>query len=456
MKDSATLKELLAIVIRKGKTILVLALVVALLLGGFQAFKLIQKSQDVAYTQENIDARYESAMTVYEASHTKLQKQLETAQRNMATQQEYIDNSIWMSLDPYDVRLTTIHFAITDIEESNETHEVGTIPVEYMTEKIQNQYVTYWNSLDLNTALTQSHYANTTDKYLREVLILNLMPGGGLSLLSLASDDETSLAMAQAAYACLSQGHAAVAEASYSHTFSLLSQTTKSYINESINKARENCDTNIETFATAVADAKEQLAALKKPVKDVAPTAGTIAGSGIKWAIIGLCLGLVIGAIWAILNYLFRGRVETSRDLEEGLGINFLGNANTGKDVFQRLANRIIHERSWSSALDATDYICQNLAYVLDNQEQVVLLSSLKDAEKSQSVEVILAMIAESGCRAVLVSDATHNPKAIEQIRQADKVILAEAMGISRWSDVSDLVVTVKKQEKSVCGFIAI
>ena len=133
MKDTVTLKELLAIVVRRGRFVLTLALVFAVLMGGVQMFRQVSASRQENNSPEKIEERYQEALEDYQIEKENLEKELSDAQRKLDSQQEYNEESLLMRLDPYNKYVTTINLAVTDVEEEafHQVFQVETTPVEY-------------------------------------------------------------------------------------------------------------------------------------------------------------------------------------------------------------------------------------------------------------------------------------------------------------------------------------
>ena len=89
MKDTVTLKELAAIAVRRGRLAIILALIFALLLGGWRAHGLIAKAKSEENSPEKIEERYQEAMESYAANKEDLEEQLAKAETQLESQREY-------------------------------------------------------------------------------------------------------------------------------------------------------------------------------------------------------------------------------------------------------------------------------------------------------------------------------------------------------------------------------
>ncbi len=451
MKDTATLKELLAIVVRRGKMLLILALVFALVLGGIKGSQLAGQK----ITPEQAEQNYLSAMETYRMQREQLEKKLADAQCRLEAQRDYNEKSILLSLAAFDVDVTTVHYAISDapmntraIAEEDQKEET-TYPQEYVLERIQDQYLMYWDTLDLGETIGQPA---DEDKYIRELVSVEKMPGGVLTIRAMGVDAEASQALAKAAAACLEDGLSLISAGSYSHRLVLLGQTTKSEKVEVVSLAQEKSETALEEAEKGVTAAQKALSALAEPQQQSVNTVISIC----KWAVLGAVVGMVLGIIWAILAYLLRNCVETSRDLEKALKLEFLGANPQDRSVFARWADAMLRERRWKNTEEGQEYIRQKLKLCLNSTESVALITTLKDGESRRVALEVIEILGEDGRKAVLIGAAVKNPNTETLLAGYDKVILAEAAGQSNWDEVAETVALVAKHEKELCGFVMI
>ncbi|MBQ3496969.1 MAG: hypothetical protein IJA73_02465, partial [Oscillospiraceae bacterium] len=154
--------DLLAVLVRKGKQIIAIGIVFAILLGAYKGFSLWRAGND----EEAVDmAQFE-----YEKQLEKQEKIIETAAENAEKTQEYIDNSLWMKVNPYDKCEATIQLMIAGVDENaaDMTFAVTETPLDYLVGRITSQYMILWEATDLASAL--GVYEGVEDKYLREMV----------------------------------------------------------------------------------------------------------------------------------------------------------------------------------------------------------------------------------------------------------------------------------------------
>ena len=170
MKEPISLKEILAVLVKRGCGIVLTAVVLAAALGGYQVKKQIDLSRLPENSPEQIEEEYQSALKDHEEQKLSLEEELESAERSLESQREYMDNSLLIKLDPYHV---IKHVAVLSIEMQEYTDGVTLTDQSEdryarMLSQIQNYYKTNWNVADLHRELNTYGITGLEEKYLRE------------------------------------------------------------------------------------------------------------------------------------------------------------------------------------------------------------------------------------------------------------------------------------------------
>ena len=169
-------------------------------------------------------------------------------------------------------------------------------------------------------------------------------PQGGILTLKATADTEyASKRLADAAYTCLQEQQPLISEASAPHGFTILSKVTKVVIDQALDDAQKNSSVSANTYMTQITGLEQQLNSLTEPEQQGKRLSLSVMfRSCVKHGILGAALGIALALIWVLTTYIFRNRVETSRQLEQNLSIPFLGSAAGPARLWDRLADRIL------------------------------------------------------------------------------------------------------------------
>lgn len=437
-----SLKEIIAVIVRGGKKILVVALAFAILFGGIS---LLNQGSAAAAEQA-----YDAQLEEYEKAKDVLDHEIEKLNKDLENQKQYNENSQLMQIDPYNKITTTVVFAVSGIklETVTDPFSVTETPVSYATSRIQAQYVGVWNGLDLGQIAKGTRYEGVGDKYLREVIKLENMDGGVLQLTVEGSSAAESEQIARALYAAVQQGKEMVTKASYEHELVMLNDViTKTSIDTELEKKQLENAEKYDRYEVSLAAKEAELAALAMPVFD----------GGRKAVIVNAILGAVAGALVAMLAlvgaHFVAGRVSGAKQLTNRYGLVHFGSLTKKSGLFVKLGSRIMGEKHWSDRQQALNYISTNSVNNLPENAEVTVVSSLSCMDENAAGEIADALSAQ-GRKAVFVTDVAHNPEALAAIARSSGIVLAERAFVSQNAAVKELLATAKELNKPVYGFV--
>ena len=456
MKDTVTLKELIAIAVRRGQLAVILALAFAALMGGWRSYTLFKAANSEDNRPEEIEKRYQETLETYRETEASLKEQLIRAEIKLASQQEYNDKSFLMKIDSNNKAITTINLAITDVDEGafQQVFRLEDTPIDFIISKIQSQYIILWNSLDLQSTLTYTPKGAIEDKYLREIVTLSQVDGGCLTLTVFGISEQESSKLADAAYNCLIELQSTISKGSYLHGFTLLSNVTKTCVDDSLESIQTANFEKIVTYTDSITSLNKQLDSLVEPERDSSLSASKIILSTVKYAVLGAVIGVVVTLVWALVSYLFRNRTETSRHLEQGLAIPFLGSTAKPGNIWNRLADQIIGERIWTDSNQALQYIANNAKVLLPPSGTVLLPSTLPLEEPA--IQSVAKALSSQGRTIRFVDSVNRNPETAEALNTCGCVVLVERAGVSRWDDLIELAALLKSLDRPLRGFVMI
>ena len=94
-----SLKRMIFFCLHQWRRILAAAVILALVMGGFRAAQRWHAMSDPDVLAKN-DQEYELAMQQYRDEKASLEAQVESLQNTIGNQQEYMDKSVLMAIDP--------------------------------------------------------------------------------------------------------------------------------------------------------------------------------------------------------------------------------------------------------------------------------------------------------------------------------------------------------------------
>lgn len=438
-----SLKEVLAVILRGGKKIILIAVAFAILFGAVSALN--QHTSSAASEQA-----YSTQIKEYEKAKEELDLEIEKLRKDLENQKQYNENSQLMQIDPYNKITTTVVFAISGVklEQVTEPFKVTETPISYVLSLIQAQYLGVWNGLDLSEITAGTRYEGINDKYLREVIKLEGKDGGVMELTVEGSSAEECAQIAKGLYAQLLKSSEKVVKASYEHTFAMLNDTiTKTSIDTDLEKRQLENREKQDKYQVTLEEKEKELEALVEPAYE-----GGVTGV-VTNAILGGLSGAFATMIILVVFHFLKGRVSGSKQLSNRYGLIHFGSLIKNNDLLKKLAYSVMSEKLWTDAQQAKLYIAENCAYHLNEGAAVVVATTLDRVEEDVKKQVT-ELLGAKGRTVSFVTDATHNPEALKAIVQADSIILAERAFVSQNASIKDLLKKTKELNETVCGFI--
>ena len=454
MADTITLKELLAITVRRAKVLIAVALVFAIPVGALCADRNIDKMYSADNTVEAIEEKYQADLDVYQKQEQILSEQLLNLERSLESQQDHLSTSVLMQLDPSNKASTVINVAIAELAQSDfdKVYSIEGTSADYIISRIQNQYLVLWEGLNLETIFG----SNLTDRQWRELVVLQEKNGGVIEISVSAKTIEESAAMAEKAYAYLTGNTETIIRSAYSHTLVLLSRSSKMAADPDLEQTQKDALATIEQCKTQIRTLENELNALKEPARTEQITVATIIRDTAMYALLGGILGGIVTVVCIIVGYLFGTKLVFSDYLVQNLKIPMLVSFSAKGDLFGRLADRILGERVWNGEESALAYLSKSAAARLEPGAKVALLSSLRFKKQENFVQSVKATLENMGYSVCFVDDAVYNAEMLPAIADNDCVILLERRNVSRIKSVELLISLSGEQEKPVKGFILV
>ena len=458
MKEPISIKEILAVVLKRGMAVIAVTLVMALVLGGLQGIKALNQYRDPDNTAEKVAARNKEALGEYEAKRNIAKQRIETFEHKIEQQLEYDEKSLLMHLNPYEMYQCDVLLSISELDEAafQEYYKIQTTPVDYIITKIVQQYVVYWNNVDLADVLTENPYPDFEEQYIRELITVSRAEGNILQITVCADSYEAAEAMGRDVYHALLDICPTIQKTTFAHGLTLISNDTKLTVDHDLDRKQITNQENMDENYLNLEKRKKELSSIEKPETEVLVTKGDVVKTAVIWAVLGGLVGFVLacGTIWVV--YIVKDGVESSHQAEAILGLPFFGSAEGKRSVFYSLANSFVGERQWKDRDQAVAYIVENLKSRADAPAKVALISSAAVKDTDEGVQLVMKALTEAGYAPSFVPESGRNPAAIAAMRQSDCVILAERLGKANRNAMRYTVEQAKQLDAKLAGFITV
>lgn len=433
--------DLIAVLARKAKQIICCAVVFALLLGGFQGF--------ITWRNLNSEEYINFDQEAYEYTKLNLERNIEATERAISNQEDYLAESLWMKINPYDKHTTELYLLISGIDESDITMTFGdtTTPRDYMMNRITTQYSIFWSAEDLQQSLGIPGYERVLNKYIRELVGISFLDGGIIRVSAIGATEEESRELANAASSLLMSKADVVRENSFNHTISLYNTVQQNQIDTGMAETQYAYQEQIDNYNASIIESRKAMIELEKP--------DSILFTILKMIIIGGILGGILACAWYLGRTLFGDTLQSSEHMKRSLTIPFGGCLVKQKGLFQWLANLFSGERVWKDDDQALEFVVEMVKLRLSGQ-RVLMVSTLSLAKDTDRIEKLKEALHTAGIQAAFRGDVLHDPGAPAALNSCDGVLLLEQTDNTKINQTRHVCALAEECKKNVIGFVLI
>lgn len=415
MAETMNMKELFALLVRRCRAVLLTALIFAVLLGGVQAFRTSRSNSDESdvSAEEQIASQY--------ADLAALKQQLTTTKAKVASLQEYTTHAPLMEIDPYRVYTTTMLIGLTPAENA----PVASASQEYSDGAVCAAWLA---GTDIQKLAADTSFAEIGNLYLQDLFSAKPLSGGVLSLRTYGTSQERAEELADMLYQGLHRQFSGESS-SISTVNAVLSSATLCETNTEIadkqDKIFKELTTAKESLTTLTSKVQSQESPLPRGDETPSPVK-----SGVKYAVLGFAVGIILACLWILVKAMFSGRIETAGQLEAMGGAPYWGTLAVAKRKSDRWADAILGETLWADRNAAAAHLADRVAACDSASAGIAIISSLSD--QPEELDDFVAALKDRDYSVSVIMNVASDPAAFACLKKDGLILLAERRGMTR------------------------
>lgn len=415
MAETMNMKELFALLVRRCRAVLLTALIFAVLLGGVQAFRASRSNSDESdvSAEEKIASQY--------ADLAALKQQLTTTKAKVASLQEYVVQAPLMEIDPYRVYTTTMLIGLTPAENA----PVASASQEYSDGAVCAAWLA---GTDIQKLAADTSFVEIGNLYLQDLFSAKPLSGGVLSLRTYGTSRERAEELADMLYQGLHRQFSGESSSIPTVNAVLSSATlceTNTEIADKQDKIFKELTTAKESLTTLTSKVQSQELAL--PHDDETPSP---VKSGVKYAVLGFAVGIILACLWILVKAMFSGRIETAGQLETMGGAPYWGTLAVAKRKSDRWADAILGETLWADRNAAAAHLADRVAACDSASAGIAIISSLSD--QPEELDDFVAALKDRDYSVSVIMNVASDPAAFACLKKNGLILLAERRGMTR------------------------
>ena len=449
------LKALCFCVARKWKQMLVIAVVLALALGGFRGWKSLSVVMDTQ-SLEALKATYEEEYAQYQGQVAAFNAQIAQVEADIHDHGVYMEESILMQLDYRNTWVSSVNLYIqTEEHDSVSGAGSGYTRADMIADAYRN---TMMDALILEKA------AETLDiapRYLQELISIPLpvyheyQEGPLVTIMVRSSDAESAKRIMDVMLSYLDMIWGRITNSMGKHTIGVINANTIAVVDEELADIQEDAADRLVDYVAYLEEYRYSLNQLSVPsMPDL--SVGSAVKSVIKYAAVGFLGGVFLVAAVACIAYVVGDKLYAAEELKSRFGLPLLGKISLKKKkscAIDRFLDRC-EDRGKTKEQGALLAMSAN---VRNNcpAGTVLLVAGTAGAEGMQEVaETLTQTLPERTL--IFGSDLLESPETIEALGKCDAVLLVERCGLSRYSRIGAQVEAVRNINKQLLGCVVL
>ncbi len=442
------LKDLMFAVLYKWRPIILAAVVLAVILGGYRAVS-AYRSQNDTQTVEKAQKDYEAAVELYEKNRANCEREIENLKKSIEDQQEYLEKSELMNMSPYDVWVAqTVLFVKTD-------YQIMPDMVYQNLNFTDTILTTYQTSLtNLEFLETVADEIGMDERYLEELVSVTI--SGNLLTIVVKGDTEAhAKEIMDAMLEGVDDAKRQIRTSIGNHTVSEVSSSVGSLVDLNLQDTQKQQSDRLTSLNDSLESKQDELDAMTEPAKPSTSTMAAIKG-GIKYAVLGGVLGAFMVVFFVCVVFLMSDKLYSAKELKNRYRVKILGTLPaSSKKLFAVDAwLRKMEGRAGSGTDASVEYglIAANISNYAGDVRSLMVAGTADAKMISQVVSGLESRLA--GVKITAGGNVLRDEQALRQLPECDGVVLVEQCSHSLYTDVALEIEKAKDLNKTVVGCV--
>ena len=419
-----SLLTLLKGALKRWKIILLTGIVLGGILGSYKILSIHSKKEAMI---EDYDT-YVSRRDAYRASIKEYKVMVKALQEQIEEKLSYMDSSIRMNLDAYNVPMATADFTVTS-DKKLTSDQLAAIRTGLYNE------VNFGTSIE---EVAKKHDLSSTA--LRELITVKIATNGPTIRFTVrGTDEETAVSVREELIAELEKKRPELVKAFGDFTLKRFNDSVIVGYDSETFSFQEKQNDALTKLQTSAYTAQNQSNQLTKPVAVPQYSKKYMLAGGIKMGIVGLAGGIVLALAAVIASMISKGVIFSADEIDGEFGIRNLGDlSNTKLD----------------KAAEKLDYISAGIDnYVKDSKAKVAFIGQAEEGKVRELIDTLSKRI-RSSAEFVYLPNVLSNADSLRKLPDADGVVLVEEIGKSDYMNARKEIAVAAESGSELIGTV--
>lgn len=450
-------------ILNNWRKIVLVALVFALLLGGYRVSYGFKTLKD--FRQDNNRNKvYQSELTTYNMAKKNIEKELKNLKGKIDSQKKYNNSSILMQINPLDEKVASAFMYIsTDYKINTKSISQGNDS----TDMIVNAYTSYAQYGDLYNYILENLSEDVEVKYLKEIISITSDYDANMVYIKVINNDsKLCKTVFNLILEYIHKEYDNICTEIGNHTIKVLDQSYESVLDFDLIATQQKNMQILSEYEKDKNDKTVELNALVSPEK-VVISVKTIIKSIFKYVILGFAAGSLFSITIITIGYVTSNKLYRIEDIIYVHKLRVLGIYNNNLDkrplfyfidqLLKKLENKSYVKLEKEEELNIISSSIEAIIEIENiNKGKIVITGTLENEKINDVYNRFSEKLKNLTYEFILSTNINNNADTIAQIRSCAAVILVEEIGKSNNNEIQRQLSSIYNLKKEIIGVVLV
>lgn len=440
MEGIFNVKDFIIRILRKWRSILLLAIIFGVLLG---SGKYVQTIHSIKENVSNPDKELQQ----WKEDIKDIENSIEILQDGIYNWDDYYSNSRLMKIDSYRAERYSIVFLIKSNSQVSTVNDSSSIALAY--KKMAD------NGMFLEKVVQKSGLDEATVKELVRVST----EGGTVVIKGYTSEEIKTDAAAEVLFETIKSDF----QSNYGGEYTLKKLSSGFYTgkDEELIALQDLYIANGERYISEKSSRQRVLDSMEteSPVEEA--TYESARNGALQFGIIGCVFGVILAVIFGLLKDFMSKKLYHEKEIQKEWNLKCFASERLLNDRKKNLIDKKIEalytgEQLQLSESEWVEYVAARILQAPDITESVYFTGSIISDEQNGRISRLVEKLKDKGIMADAGKNVVNSTDTVDELKKYSNVVLVERAGESDWVLIEEEIETLNNMNKNIAGFIMI
>lgn len=447
------LKDLMFAVFHKWRSIILTAVILGILLGGYKlGTGLMNREADGDI--QTVQADFAEDVELFERTNKMYELEIELLKDRIEAQEDYFTNSVLMQISPYSKYVASADvFIKTDFPD----RAGGTYVL--MSDAADGILRAYEQVVKRVDGIGSVSGRVIEPQYIRELITTSVDYEGNVLNVTVAFTDESGAKeILDILLDNLDKEYAGIQSKLGNHELIVMDEMSGIVADQGLVNTQRNYSDSLSNLQKSLADKEKALEDLTPPSQPSALSAVSSLKSGIKYGILGGVLGAFLSVFCICVAFLMSDKMSSEKELKSRFGLRILGvfaqiSKKRPLSGVDRWLDRMEGKTSRKPA-EVYEIMAVNVKNYMEEGQKILILGSASNGKMSEIAEELRKRV--PGAEIQVGQDMEQYAETLRLLPEAGQVILVEERGKSKYEEIQNQVEVIRSLNKDIIGCVVL